>query len=103
MLIRLILSFACLWAATLLAVCTTALAAAEARQSWHFPLGFAPLHDLIPDVVGECIDDEVHDPTTGDALQRTSHGLLVWRKADNWTAFTDGSQSWVNVPLKSQQ
>ena len=42
-------------------------------------------------------------PRHGDALQRTVNGLLVWRKADNWTAFTDGSQSWVNGPLGLQQ
>ena len=40
---------------------------------------------------------------TGDALQQTTNGLLVWRKSDNWTAFTDGSQSWVNGPLGLQQ
>ena len=64
---------------------------------------FATLHDLIPEVVGDCVDDEYHDSRTGDALQRTTNGLLVWRKSDNWTAFTDGSQSWVNGPLGLQQ
>src|SRR5258708_28132303 len=68
-----------------------------------FTLGFATLHDLIPDVVGNCVDNEFHDPQTGDALQHTTNGLLVWRKSDNWTAFTDGFQSWVNGPLGLQQ
>jgi hypothetical protein len=86
-----------------LAVVVSVAATAHAQPTCHFALGFAQLHDLIPDIVGECVDDEVHDPTTGDALQRTTHGLLVWRKADNWTAFTDGSQSWVNGPLGLQQ
>jgi hypothetical protein len=66
-------------------------------------LGFATLHDLIPDVVGTCVDDEFHDPQTGDALQHTTAGLLAWRKSDNWTAYTDGSQSWVNGPLGVRQ
>jgi hypothetical protein len=68
-----------------------------------FRLGFATLHDLIPDVVGSCLDDELHNPPTGDALQHTTNGLLVWRKSDNWTVFTDGFQSWVNGPLGLQQ
>src|SRR5438132_10856275 len=68
-----------------------------------FALGFASLDDLIPSIVGDCVTNETHDPLTGDALQQTTGGLLVWRKADNWTAFTDGSQSWVNGPLGLQQ
>lgn len=73
------------------------------QDSCAFLLGFAALHDLVPDVVENCVDNEYHDPNTGDALQQTTTGLLVWRKADNWTAFTDGSQSWVNGPLGLQQ
>src|ERR1700704_5710941 len=94
MLIRIILA---------LAVVASMTVTVHAQATCHFALGFAQLHDLIPTLVGECVDDEVHDPTTGDALQRTTNGLLVWRKADNWTAFTDGSQSWVNGPLGLQQ
>jgi hypothetical protein len=66
-------------------------------------LGFADLHNLLPNIVGSCVDDEQHNPVNGDALQQTTGGLLVWRKSDNWTAFTDGSQSWVNGPLGLQQ
>jgi hypothetical protein len=29
--------------------------------------------------------------------------LLVWRKADNWTAFTDGYRTWLNGPQGLQQ
>lgn len=60
--------------------------------------GFKTLHDLIPDVVGDCLENERHDPTTGDGLQWTAHGILLWRKADNWTAFTDGPTTWVLGP-----
>ena len=68
-----------------------------------FVLGFAALHDLIPDVVGDCIADEYHNPQNGDGLQETTGGLLVWRKADNWTAFTDGYRTWINGPYGLQQ
>ena len=64
----------------------------------RFVLGFATLHALIPDIVGICLDDEQHNPANGDGLQHTTHGLLVWRKADNFTAFTDGYRTWVNGP-----
>ncbi|HEX2924426.1 MAG TPA: hypothetical protein VHS28_10430 [Chloroflexota bacterium] len=44
------------------------------------------------------MEQERYDPVRGDALQRTSSGLLVWRKADNWTAFTDGATTWIYGP-----
>jgi hypothetical protein len=63
-----------------------------------FRLGFRALHDAIPELVGDCLEDEQHNPENGDGLQRTTRGLLVWRKADNWTAFTDGATTWINGP-----
>ena len=61
-------------------------------------LGFKALRDLIGhDIVGECLENE-HHGANGDALQHTTGGLLVWRKADNWTAFTDGYRTWINGP-----
>lgn len=77
-------------------------AAAEAAEC-RFILGFKILHDLIPDKVGECTENEHHNPLNGDALQRSTGGLLVWRKADNFTAFTDGYRTWVNGPRGLQQ
>lgn len=62
-----------------------------------FELGFKQLHDQPGVVVGDCRGNELH-ADNGDALQQTSGGLLVWRKADNWTAFTDGSTTWINGP-----
>jgi hypothetical protein len=64
----------------------------------QFQLGFKALHDLDPDDIGDCIDDEAHNPDNGDALQHTTAGLMVWRKADNWTAFTNGYSTWINGP-----
>jgi hypothetical protein len=61
------------------------------------------LRDLLPNQVGGCLDSEGHNPANGDALQHTSGGLLVWRKADNWTAFTDGYHTWVNGPRGLQE
>ena len=70
------------------------VAAAECQ----FVLGFATLRDLIGhDIVGECLENE-HYNHIGDSVQQTTGGLLVWRKADNWTAFTDGYRTWINGP-----
>lgn len=63
-----------------------------------YQLGFKQLADLIPEVVGQCQDNERYNPTSGDAIQPTDRGLLVWRKADNFTAFTDGYRTWINGP-----
>jgi len=69
----------------------------------QFVLGFATFSSLIPQVVGQCLDDEQHDPTSGDAVQQTSNGLLVWRKTDNFTAFTDGFHTRVAGPYGIEQ
>lgn len=77
----------------------TPAAAAPGAQpaTCQFVLGFATLHSLIPNIVGDCVGNETHG-SNGDGLQQTVHGLLVWRKADNFTAFTDGFRTWVNGP-----
>ncbi len=68
----------------------------------RFVLGFQTLHDHLTQIVGDCLEDEHHNPITGDTIQRTTRGLLVWRKADNWTAFTDGYRTWVMGPAGLQ-
>jgi plastocyanin len=77
-------------------------APAPASQPCTFVLGFKALHDMIPDVVGDCTANETHNPQNGDGLQTTARGLLVYRKADNWTAFTNGSMTWINGPCGLQ-
>ena len=68
-----------------------------------FVLGFADLRALIgAPIVGDCLEDQRFGPN-GDALQQTTGGLMAWRKADNWTAFTDGSRTWLNGPQGLQQ
>jgi hypothetical protein len=83
-------------------------AAPTSAASCQFLLGFKTLHDLIPASVGSCVTDEQHDPINGNAVQLTAGvnnagGLLVWRKADNWTAYTDGYRTWLNGPNGLQQ
>lgn len=81
---------------------TTAVATtfgANNRTGCQFVLGFATVANSLPQQVGSCSDNESHNLQNGDALQHTTTGgLLVWRKADNWTAFTDGFHSWINGP-----
>jgi hypothetical protein len=62
-----------------------------------YALGFKSLFDMIPATIGACVDNEAH-AANGDALQHSTRGLLVWRKSDNWTAFTNGAQTWINGP-----
>lgn len=79
-------------------------------QTCQFILGFQTLHNLIPNIVGDCLENEHFNPQNGDALQLTTGtntdgsvgGELVWRKADNFTAFTDGFNTWVNGPFGLQ-
>ena len=69
-----------------------------------YALGFATLRELVGgQVVGDCLENERFNVGNGNAEQRTRNGLLVWRKADNWTAFTDGHRTWLNGPNGVQQ
>ncbi len=64
----------------------------------EFVQGFKTLRDLIGhEIVGECLENE-HYNESGDSTQATTGGLLVWRMADNHTAFTDGNHTWINGP-----
>lgn len=83
-----------------LVVFTTAILSAPVAQAANcqFVLGFATLASMIPQQVGQCLENEQHNPTNGDGLQHTTKGLLVWRKADNFTAFTDGYFTILNGP-----
>ena len=76
----------------------TSAGPAAAQGNCSFAEGFASLQVQVPDVVGQCLENEQHNPESGDAVQRTTNGLLVWRKADNHTAFTNGNQTWINGP-----
>ena len=74
-----------------------------ATEECEFVLGFASLKSLIDDaegpaVVGECLENEGFNPMLGEAHQQTTGGLMVWRKADNWTGFSDGQRTWIHGP-----
>lgn len=91
-----------------LALTLSPLAPVQADSPCDFRLGFKAIRDMIPDIVGGCVDNEHYNPQNGDALQNTTGptgagGLLAWRKSDNWTAFTDGYWTWINGPYGLQQ
>lgn len=76
--------------------------------SCGFQLGFKAIADQIGTEVGQCLENEHFNTDNGNAEQRTTAwhgkgGLLVWRKADNWTAYTDGANTWVNGPFGIQK
>lgn len=73
--------------------------AANGQTSCDFVGGFARLRDLVgAQKVGACLEDEHFNIENQNAEQRTTGGLLVWRKIDNFTAFTDGGTTWINGP-----
>jgi hypothetical protein len=78
--------------------------APPAQPACQFVLGFASLRELVgAATVGQCLEDQRFNSANGNAEQRTTGGLLVWRKADNWTAFTDGNATWLNGPQGLQR
>ncbi|MCL5961803.1 MAG: LppP/LprE family lipoprotein [Chloroflexi bacterium] len=81
---------------------TLAMADSEEAATCTFELGFKTLHDMIPSIVGQCLVNVHYNPQNGDGLQETTNGLMVWRKADNFTAFTDGHRTWINGPYGLQ-
>src|SRR5712692_10425674 len=83
--------------AGLLLAAFAAPASAQTPPPCQFVLGFKALHELAPADVGECLDNQA-SAANGDALQHTTKGLMAWRKADNWTAFTNGYETWINGP-----
>src|SRR5579884_3903034 len=81
---------------------TAATTFAAAAPNCQFILGFKTLHDMASSTVGSCVSDQAFNGN-GDAQQVTTNGMMVWRKADNFTAFTDGFRSWVNGPFGVQE
>jgi len=81
---------------------STAFADGSASPSCQFILGFQTLRNLDPQDTGYCVDNQTF-AANGDAQQHTTKGLMAWRKADNWTAFTNGYQTWINGPQGLQE
>ena len=85
------------------AAAPTAAPAPAASQPCQFVLGFETLAAALPQV-GQCRENQHGDGTSsGNQIQHTTGGLLVWRQSDNWTAFTDGYRTWVNGPNGIQE
>ena len=97
-----VLLIGCTSSLLMLATLTTGVPPAHAAGC-HFVLGFKTLHHQIASVVGACVGDEQHNPVNGDALQKTKNGLLVWRKADNQVAFTNGYSTILDGPHGLEQ
>ena len=77
--------------------------AVPAGAGCQFVLGFAALWQQIGPAAGVCLENERFNLANGNAEQATTTGLFVWRKSDNWTAFTDGFRTWVSGPYGVQQ
>lgn len=69
----------------------------------RFVMGFAGLRAKIPTIVGDCIENERWVPERNQTVQRTTRGLLVWRKSDGVAAFTDGYRTWLDGPFGLQE
>lgn len=85
-----------LWVALLLLLAPIPLPT-RAAPNCTLQLGFASLAEQLGPRVGACVEPAQYD-ADGDAHQRTTTGAFLWRKADNWTAFTDGWQTWAAGP-----
>ncbi len=96
-------TFAAFFGAIVLLAGPTPVSWAQASaDQCFFQLGFANLAKQLPQNVGQCKANEAFNPANGNAEQGTTGGLLVWRKADNWTAFTDGYRTWLMGPAGLQ-
>lgn len=84
-------------AVAVLAVLPLAASAQHAPAACQFIRNFKRLHDRLPDTIGSCTSRRIF-AANGDVLQYTTNGLIVRRKADNWTAFTDGHITFIDGP-----
>lgn len=67
------------------------------RRMYEFQAEFKAIAESIPDVAGDPVAQEQWEPN-GDVVQPTTTGMMIWRRRDGWTAFTDGYRIWVNGP-----
>lgn len=81
------------WAAIGPAQCAGSPTLNTAQQDFNL------LRTNIPTAVGNYVGQAQVNLANGDVYQTTTHGLLVDRKADGLTAFTDGFRTWINTAL----
>jgi hypothetical protein len=72
-----------------------------AQTTPQFRASFKALADMIPNIVGVPTENEFWD-STGNVVQHTTSGLMVWRASDRWTVFTNGSATWIMGPYGLQ-
>jgi hypothetical protein len=68
-------------------------------QTPSFSFGFASLHEQLGPTMGDPIECEHADPGTGDALQRTTTGIALYRRDTNTSMFTNGQEHWALTAL----
>ncbi|MBI4493058.1 MAG: hypothetical protein HY690_09715 [Chloroflexi bacterium] len=67
-------------------------------QTPRFQSGFAMLQEQLGSKMGLPRECEHSNPDNGDALQKTSTGLSIYRKSTNTPTFTNGSEHWALTP-----
>ncbi|MFN8637058.1 MAG: hypothetical protein U0893_24690 [Chloroflexota bacterium] len=67
-------------------------------ESPKFQFGFLALKELLGDVMGDPVECEHPNSANGDTLQRTTRGLVYYRKATNTPTFTNGAEHWAITP-----
>ncbi len=85
----------------LTAIAINLTGAALAQAGPEFRASFKALADQIPNVAGQPVGDE-HWDASGNLVQQTSTGLMVWRVSDRWTLFTNGFMTWILGPYGLQ-
>jgi hypothetical protein len=68
-------------------------------QTPSFSFGFAALREQVGPAMGDPIECEHADSGTGDALQRTTTGLALYRRDTNTSMFTNGREHWALTTL----
>ncbi|MBI4492874.1 MAG: hypothetical protein HY690_08795 [Chloroflexi bacterium] len=63
-------------------------------QTPQFVFGFKALSDNLGERMGQPLECEHSEATTGDTHQRTTRGLAFYRKATNTPTFTNGFEHW---------
>ncbi len=76
-------------------VAASALLMAGRSTACEIDPAFVPLYSLVPAEVGTCVEGARPDPSSGDLVQQTTNGLLVYRLKDRTPVFTDGYSTWV--------
>ncbi len=75
---------------------------AQETTGCQYQFGFQTLHQQIPEIVGDCVTNEIYDPAQGWSTQITQNGVLIWRASDNWTGFVAAETAWVLGPGGAQ-